>query len=173
MPALRTLRDALPLAMDARGLAVERPTGFARLSSVPLWSLWHLPFDTGASRRLRGGLPEAVLEGFRWRHRSVVLIALRDQSEGNPFLSAFLQRSNERAIARSVSVFSGGQFASTSLGGAAYYVGTLSPWGQMNWFYAEVPWLLVPSVAMLCLFCATALRAMLRRRARRRIQNLV
>jgi cellulose synthase (UDP-forming) len=121
-----------------------------------------------------GGLPDALLEGVEWPRdssHSVVLIALRDHSIASRFLSVFLKRSQSSDIAQSVSVLHGADFTSYRIGDDVYRVGALSLWVRFSIFFSEFPWMVVLAMLFVCFLMAAILRAMLRRRARSRLNG--
>jgi cellulose synthase (UDP-forming) len=103
--------------------------------------------------------------------RSVVIVALRDNSVVPTFLSVFLKTSQSSDISQSVSVLHGKQFVSYRIGNDVYRVGSISPWIYLNMLFSEFQWLMAVCTIILCFLMATIVRATLRRRARARLQG--
>ena len=121
-----------------------------------------------------GGLPDALIEGLQWpsdSNRSVVVMALRDHTVVPVFIDTFLKSSQSSDIDQSVSVLHGNKFSSYRIGNDVYHVGTLSPLTRLNILFSEYPWLVVLCVIVFCVLMAALIRAILRRRARVRLQG--
>jgi cellulose synthase (UDP-forming) len=119
-------------------------------------------------------LPDALIEGIEWpsgSNKSVVLIALRDHTVVPNFINVFLKYSQSSDIEQSVSVLHGMRFVSYRIGNDVYHVGSLSLWVRLNMLFSEFPWLVVISTVLFCILIAALIRAMLRRRARVRLQG--
>jgi cellulose synthase (UDP-forming) len=101
----------------------------------------------------------------------VVLVALRDKSVVPNFLNVFLKTSQSSDIQQSVSVLHGTHFVSYRIGDDVYRIGSLSPWIRLNMLFSEFPLLVVISIFVFCVLMAALIRAMLRRRARARLQG--
>jgi cellulose synthase (UDP-forming) len=87
------------------------------------------------------------------------------------FLSVFLKTSQSSDVSQSVSVLHGSRFVSYRIGDDVYRVGSLSLWIQLNMLFSDYQWLMVVSTMVFCFLMATIIRAMLRRRARARLQG--
>jgi cellulose synthase (UDP-forming) len=98
-------------------------------------------------------------------------MAVRDHAAIPTFLTAFLKNSQASDIAQSVSVLHGSKFVSYRIGDDAYRVGSISLWTRINMLFSEFPWLIVVTCLVVCFILATFFRAMLRRRARTRLQG--
>ena len=121
-----------------------------------------------------GGLPDAMIEGIEWPRgsgRSVVVIALRDQSVTPKFLNVFLKTSQSSHISQSVSVLHGDEFTSYRIGNDVYHVGSIPWWTWLAEIFSTYPWLIVLCAIFICVLLAALVRANLRRRARVRLQG--
>jgi cellulose synthase (UDP-forming) len=168
--AIAKVSDNLPVKVSSAGLKIEDTQGFF----ANAW--WKVPssdrVESGKLEISNGVLPDALVEGIQWPShsgRSVVVIALRDKSVVPNFLSVFLKYSQSSDISQSVSVLKGERFVSYRIGTEAYNVGSLSPWIQINLLFSRFPWLPVAFAVFVCFLMAVLLRAILRRRARRRL----
>jgi cellulose synthase catalytic subunit (UDP-forming) len=172
--AIAKVSDDLPVKVGSNGLKIEDTHGFF----ANAW--WKVPSsDSGESGKLEdfgGALPDALVEGIEWPRgsgKSVVLIALRDKTVTASFLSAFLRDAQASDISQSVSVLKGDRFVSRRVGNAAYTVGSLPRWIQVNLRFQQYPWLPAAVAVFVCFLMAVLLRAALRRRARRRLLGVV
>jgi cellulose synthase (UDP-forming) len=172
--AIAKVSDNLPVKVSSGGLKIEDTQGFF----ANAW--WKVPsFDRNESGTLEitgGALPDALVEGIEWPRgsgKSVVLIALRDKSVAPNFLSVFLRDAQSSDMAQSVSVLKGERFVSYRIGDEAYDVGSLPWWIQINLRFRQYPWLPAVVAVFVCFLMAVLLRAVLRRRARRRLLGVV
>jgi cellulose synthase (UDP-forming) len=101
----------------------------------------------------------------------VVVVALRDAEASANFLSAFLENSQSSDISQSVSVLHGARFASYRIGSDVYRVGNIPLLARVTIVLTEFPWLIVLVVAIFCFAMAARIWAMVRRRARARLQG--
>jgi cellulose synthase (UDP-forming) len=171
-PAINSLAGSMPVGVDANGMHIRDVRG---LFDRAAWGRVFRP-DTAAGGELAtsGGLPEALIEGLEWpagSSRSVVMVVLRDQAVVPIFVSAFLKTSQSSAIAESVSVLNGGQFSSSRIGTGLYRVGENSLLQRLTRTLQQFPWLIALVAVIFCFLIATLLQAMLRRRARMRLQG--
>ncbi len=173
-PALSKLNPSLPVMVDGSGLHIQDTQGFFAPLQHAWWKVRSSDRIQSGQLETAGGLPDALIEGIEWpsgSNKSVVIVALRDHTVVSNFLSVFLKYSQSSDISQSVSVLHGSRFASYRIGNDVYKVGSLSPWTQANMLFSEYPWLIVFSTLFLCFLIAGLLRAMLRRRARARLQG--
>jgi cellulose synthase (UDP-forming) len=170
-PALQVLGSSLPAEVTQNGLLIHdthslfAPSGWwqGRASSQP--ASGELAAD--------GGLPDALIEATEWpvrSTRSVVAIVVRDDAMIPGFLAALLANSQGTAISQSVSVLHGEQFSSYRMGNAAYRVGRISLVMGIETVFQDAPWLVAIVTVIFCFLMAAILHAMLRRRARLRLQ---
>ena len=173
-PALNKLQGSLPVKFDSTGLRVQDTRGFFSGLQQAWWKVRSSDHVQTNQLETEGGLPDAMIEGINWpsgSNRSVVVIALRDQSVVPKFLNVFLKTSQSSHISQSVSVLHGDDFTSYRIGNDAYHVGSLSIWRQLKEKFSEYPWLLVLFFFVICVLMAALIRATLRRRARVRLQG--
>jgi cellulose synthase (UDP-forming) len=172
--AIAKLSDDLPVKVSSGGLKIEDTQGFF----ANAW--WKVPSsdrnESGTLEISGGVLPDALVEGIEWPRgsgRSVVLIALGDKSVAPSFLTVFLKSAQSSDMSQSVSVLKGERFVSYRIGDEAYHVGSLPWWIQVNLRFQQYPWLPGAVAVFVCFLMAVLLRAVLRRRARRRLLGVV
>ncbi len=173
-PALATLSSALPVRVDSSGLHIQDTQGFFAPLQHGWWKVRSSDHVQSGQLETSNGLPDALIEGLEWprgSNRSVVLIALRDKTVVPSFLNVFLKTSQSSDIQQSVSVLHGTHFVSYRIGNDAYRVGSLSWWIRFNMFFSEYPVFVVITTVIFCILMAALIRAMLRRRARTRLQG--
>ena len=83
----------------------------------------------------------------------------------------FLKTSQSSDISQSVSVLHGARFTSYRIGNDAYNVGSLSLWIRLNMFFERYQWLMVITILGSCFLMAVAIRIILRKTARSRLQG--
>ena len=172
-PALTRLKDALPVKIDGGGLRIQDTQGFFATMQHAWWKVRSSDHVQSGQLETEGGLPDALIEGIEWpkgSSRSTVVIALRDHNVVPNFINVFLKRSQSNDIQDSVSVLHGTAFTSYRIGNDVYRVGSLSLWVRVNMLFSEFPWLVVISTLIFCILMAALIRALLRRRARARLQ---
>lgn len=175
-PALSRLSPSLPVGVDTSGLHIQDTQGFFSSVERAWWKVRSSDHVQSGQLETEGGLPDALIEGLEWPRgskRSVVLMTVRDGSTIPNFLSTFLKSSQSSDVSQSVSVLQGPKFVSYRIGGDVYRVGSLSPWIHINILFSQFPWLVVVVAFLLCFVMAMLLRAMLRARARRRLEVTV
>lgn len=173
-PALGRLKDALPVQVDGSGLHIQDTQGFFASVQHAWWKVRSSDHVQSGQLETAGGLPDALIEGIEWpsgSNRSVVMVAVRDHTAIPNFLSVFLKTSQSSDVSQSVSVLHGQRFVSYRIGDDVYHVGSLSLWTRLNMLFSEFPWLVVVIGMIVCFLMAALIRAMLRRRARARLQG--
>jgi cellulose synthase (UDP-forming) len=173
-PALSTLNPSLPVVVDGSGLHIQDTQGFFAALQHAWWKVRSSDRIQSGQLETAGGLPDALIEGIEWpsrSHRSVVVLALRDHTVTSNFLSVFLKNSQSSDISQTVSVLHGDRFVSYRIGNDVYWVGSLPWWTRLNMLFSEFQWLMVIATMVFCFLMAAILRAMLRRRARARLQG--
>jgi len=173
-PALTKLNPSLPVMIDGSGLHIQDTQGFFAPLQRAWWKVRSSDRIQSGELETAGGLPDALIEGIEWpsgSNRSAVLVVLRDKSVVPNFLTTFLKTSQSSDIAQSVSVLKGKRFVSYRIGNDVYWVGSLSIWIRLNMLFSELQWLMVVSAMIFCFLMAAIVRAMLRRRARARLQG--
>ncbi len=173
-PALGTLGSALPVRVDSGGLHIQDTQGFFAPLQHAWWKVRGSEQVQSGQLETTNGLPDALIEGIEWprnSNRSVVVVALRDKTVVPSFLTVFLKTSQSSDIQQSVSVLHGNHFVSYRIGNDVYRVGSLSWWIRLNMLFSEFPWIVVIATVIFCILMAALIRAMLRRRARARLQG--
>jgi cellulose synthase (UDP-forming) len=173
-PALAKLQGALPVQVDSNGLKVQDTRGFFAGLQNAWWKVRSSDHVQTNQLETAGGLPDAMIEGIEWPRgsgRSVVVIALRDQSVTPKFLNVFLKTSQSSHISQSVSVLHGDEFTSYRIGNDVYHVGSIPWWTWLAEIFSTYPWLIVLCAIFICVLLAALVRANLRRRARVRLQG--
>ena len=173
-PALGTLSSALPVRVDSGGLHIQDTQGFFAPLQHAWWKVRGSEQVQSGQLETTNGLPDALIEGIEWprnSNRSVVVVALRDKTVVPSFLTVFLKTSQSSDIQQSVSVLHGNHFVSYRIGNDVYRVGSLSWWIRLNMLFSEFPWIVVIATVIFCILMAALIRAMLRRRARARLQG--
>ncbi len=172
-PALNRLNASLPVVIDGSGLHIQDTQGFFAPIQHPWWKVRSSDHIQSGQLETAGGLPDALIEGMEWPSgsgRSVVVIAMREHTIAPAFLTSFLKTSQSSDISQSVSVLHGSQFVSYRIGTDNYNVGSISAWAYINLLFSRYPWLVVVGAFIVSFFLATLLRAVLRKRARARLQ---
>jgi cellulose synthase (UDP-forming) len=173
-PAINRLNPSLPVMVDGSGLHIQDTQGFFAPLQHAWWKVRSSDRVQSGQLETAGGLPDALIEGMEWpsgSSRSVVVVALRDRTVVSNFLSVFLKSSQSSDVSQSVSVLHGERFVSYRIGNDVYRVGSLSWWIWLNMLFADYQWLMVVSTIVFCFLMAAILRAMLRRKARARLQG--
>ena len=173
-PALGRLNQWLPVFVDGSGLHIQDTQGFFAPLQHAWWKVRSSDHVQSGQLETAGGLPDALVEGIEWPSgsgRSVVVMAVRDQQSIPSFLTNFLKSSQSSDVSQSVSVLHGTRFVSYRIGNDVYHVGSISAWTWMNLLFSQYPWLVVIAAFIICFLLATLLRAVLRRRARVRLQG--
>ena len=172
-PALQMLNSVLPVGVDESGLHIHDTKGFFHGAENAWWRVRSSDHVQTGELETVGNLPDALIEGAEWprgSQRSVVVVLLRDPAAAENFLESFAQNSQTFAISQSVSVLRGASFSSYRIGDEVYRVGQISLPARAGIMLAEFPWMMVLLAAIFCFLMATLLWAMLRRRARARLQ---
>ena len=171
-PAIGKLNQDLPVTLDVGGIKVKDTEGFFQPMHGAWWKIRSDRTADGVLTTV-GGTPDATIEGIEspWSSgRSIVVIALREESTAEPFASAFLHDSQSSDISRSVSVLRGNRFESFQVGSTVYHVGNI-PWLMaLRLWFMQYPWLVVILILLICFLMASWSRLWLRRRARVRLQ---
>jgi cellulose synthase (UDP-forming) len=173
-PALQKINKVLPVAIDSNGLHIQDTEGFFAPLQNAWWRVRSSDHVQSGQLETAGGLPDALIEGIEWpsgSNRSVVIMALRDHNVVPNFINVFLKWSQSSDIGQSVSVLHGTRFSSYRIGSDIYRVGSLSLWVRLNMLFSEFPWIVVAVTIGFCFLMAALIRAILRRRARIRLQG--
>ena len=112
------------------------------------------------------GRPQAVRAAQAGRPAS----AATNLSAGN-FVQTFQQNSQTPVISQLASVLHGTNFSSYRIVDEVYHVGSIALHARAGMVLAEFPWMIVLLAVIFCYLMATLLWAMIRRRARARLQS--
>ncbi|HEU5342389.1 UDP-forming cellulose synthase catalytic subunit [Edaphobacter sp.] len=170
--AISRLNPSLPIMADGSGLHIQDTQGFFSQFQHAWWKVRSSDRVQSGQLETSGGLPDALIEATQWPNRSghsAVLIVLRDTSEVPAFVTSFFNSAQSSDISQTVSVLHGTRFASYRIGNVVYGVGSLSVWVRINIFFARYPWAMAAVIALCCILLAILARAVLRRRARARL----
>ncbi len=173
-PALQTLNSALPVGVDASGLHIHRTKGFFHGPENAWWRVRSSDHGQPDELETVANLPDALIEGAEWprgSQRTVVVVLLHGPAAAGKLLAAFSRNSQSPAISQSVSVLHGASFSSYRIGDEVYHVGQMPLLLRADIMLAEFPWMIVLLAAIFCFLMATLLWAMVRRRARARLQT--
>ncbi|WP_245536188.1 UDP-forming cellulose synthase catalytic subunit [Terriglobus roseus] len=172
-PAFAALRDNLPIAVDADGVHAKAMDTY--LTRAQRW--WYqitrqtLP-DQDFARDT--GLADSVIEGIQSPYatdRSLVAVAMRDDSVEPMFADLFLERSQSSDISRTVSVLRGNRFLSYDLNVARYHVGNISWYTGMRIWLTQYFFILLIGVALCAMILSRWLRDSLQKRADERLSS--
>jgi cellulose synthase (UDP-forming) len=177
-PAFAPLDSIMPVALVARGIQVRPATGFqaaiGRVQKLVLdkWNtlIGKPPIDDLSSV---AGAPDVLVEEAgspASPDRSIVMVALRQDSDADPFASAFLDRSQTRDMTGPVSMLIGGKLQSYPMAGARYHIGEASPYVRLRIWFGESYLLLLLAVTPLTLLVALWTYGWMARRAQERLK---
>ncbi len=153
-PAFTSLDSLLPVTLDANGVHVKEARGYSSYVSTAedFVSHWWSKLLGNAERQGQpsneAGIPQAMVEEIESpssSDRSIVMVALRQDSAEDTFADVFLDRSQSTDIAGSVSVLQNSKFASYTMDGKSYHVGSISAYAMMRIWLTQyfLPLLLV------------------------------
>ncbi len=171
-PAFTALRDSLPVTLDPDGVHVK-PAGTYLSQAQQLW--YRLTRQTPSDAQLArdASLSDAVIEGIQSpyaKDRSLVMVALRDDSVEPFFSELFLDRSQSSDISQKVSVLRGSRFLSYDVQVPEYHVGDISWYTAMRIWLTRYSWALLLAVTLCTLILATWVRNYLQRLAESRLR---
>jgi len=180
------LQSLLPVAFDNGSLTVQqKPDTLTRIGRQ-LRGWLHLPAqlfpDTApltSADAIPTALPPALIEGTESPFtpgRSLVVVALRDDTAEPAFTDAFFDRSQSSDIAGPVSLLTSdadaaSHFLSYTVDTPGYHIGTISPYARMRIWLAENFAVLLLIVAVLSLILARWIREYLEDRAAARLAH--
>jgi cellulose synthase (UDP-forming) len=173
-PAIGRLNPSLPVGIDGSGLHIQDTQGFFAQLQHAWWKVRSADRVQPSQLEITGSLPDALIEGIEWpsgSNHSVVVIALRDKDVVANFLSVFLKTSQSSDVSQSVSVLHGSRFTSYRIGNGVYHIGSLSLRVRLQMLFEDYQLLMVITILGFCFLIAIILRAMLRKRARYRLQG--
>jgi len=102
---------------------------------LPLWSKYFGSSDSEGRPSNANGAPDAMVEEVvspSSPDRTIVLIALKQDSAGDPFAGVLLDRSETGDITGSVSLLRNSRFESFSFASRNYHVGSISWYAMMR-----------------------------------------
>jgi hypothetical protein len=140
--------------------------GLAQTAGSLMGNLWRSNKRTATN----GGLATGVV--------SILLLAmlagamLRGAATVPNFLAAFLANSQSSAISQTVSVLRGARFASLRIGSGNTMAGKIPSLARATIVLSEFPVLIVLVLAIFCFAMAALIWAMVRQRARARLQGI-
>jgi len=172
-PFFANLNRVLPLPFDADRFYPRSQTS-AWSPLVQRWNrLLRQPDEIGEMTR-DTELPAGVIEGMESPFasgRSLVLVALEEDTAETPFFDAFFERAQSSDIHGSVSVLRGGRFVSAKVPTTGYHLGVISWYAQMRLLMTEHFVMLLLGVSLASLILAAWVREYLERRAQIRLQH--
>jgi cellulose synthase (UDP-forming) len=177
-PAINSLDAMLPVTFDANGVHTkpsQASNAFVSLikqASAPWWSKLFGGADSEGKPSNTSGVPDALVEEIMSPSspdRSIVLIALRQDSAADSFAGILLDRSQSRDITGSVSLLRNSRFDSYSIDGRSYRVGSISRYAMMRIWLTQYFLLLLLAVTVCSFVLAYWARGWLARRANERL----
>jgi cellulose synthase (UDP-forming) len=178
-PAINSLDGVLPVTLDANGVHTKPPlrsASFLESINTEPSTLWSRLFGNANPAGLpsnKDGAPDALIEEIKSPaspDRSIVVIALRQDSSADNFAAVLLDRSQSRDITGSASLLRNSRFDSYSIDSSSYHVGTISWYAMMRIWLTNyfLPLLLV--VTALSFLLARWTFGWLARRANERLE---
>jgi cellulose synthase (UDP-forming) len=140
-PAINSLDAVLPVTLDANGVHTKplpRSASFLESINTEPSTLWSRLFGNANPEGLpsnKDGVPDALIEEIKSPaspDRSIVVIALRQDSSADNFAAVLLDRSQSRDITGSASLLRNSRFDSYSMDSRSYHVGVISWYAMMR-----------------------------------------
>ncbi|WP_263351799.1 UDP-forming cellulose synthase catalytic subunit [Acidicapsa acidisoli] len=178
-PAFRSLNAILPVAFESDGIHLEKKqdviTVLSSLEAMPArwWSKLNKDPVKPELPSNASGMPDALIEEIKSPSsldRSIVVIALKDNTSADAFATVLLDRSHSGDIAYSVSLLRNSAFESYPVDVATYHVGNISSYAIMRIWLTQHFMLLLISVTLLSFLVAIWTREWLSQRARERLK---
>jgi cellulose synthase (UDP-forming) len=181
-PAFAPLDSIMPVALSASGIQVRPAAGFRAaigraqtLVRTLVLDKWNTLAGKPPINNLStvAGVPDVLVEEARSTaspDRSIVMVALRQDSSVDPFASAFLDRSQTRDMTGPVSLLIGSKLESYPVGAARYNIGEASPYVRLRIWFGESYLLLLCAVTPLTLLVALWTYGWMARRAHERLK---
>ena len=169
--AFATLDSRLPMTFDSDGIHVRHSTSWLD-SLKQQWKNLLPHHSDGQEPSNDDVVPSAIVEGIESPFgvgRSLVMVALRDDSAEDEFASTFLDRSQSSDVAHTVSVLRGGHFTSYALETSAYSLGDVSRYTLMRIWLSRYFWLVIPVLLFFSLVIASWTQEYLTRRGEHRL----
>jgi cellulose synthase (UDP-forming) len=177
-PAFQSLGNIMPVALDASGIQVKPAAGFqASIGRVQTAVLdkWNALVGKPPLNDLSNvaGAPDVLIqetESPASHDRSIVMLALRQDSSVDAFASVFIDRSQTRDMSGPVSLLIGSKLESYPVTGARYHLGEASPYVRLRIWFGESYLLLLFAVTPLTLLVALWTYGWMARRAHERLK---
>jgi cellulose synthase (UDP-forming) len=177
-PAFASLDSVMPVALGARGIQVKPEQGYQAMigrvqnSALNKWnSLLGKPPVNDLSTV--AGVPDVLIQEAMSpasRDRTIVMVALRQDSSVDPFASVFLDRSQTRDMTGPVSLLIGSKLESYPMAGARYHIGEVTPYVRLRIWFGESYLLLLFAVTPLTILIALWTYGWMARRADERLK---
>jgi cellulose synthase (UDP-forming) len=177
-PAFQSLDTIMPVALSASGIQVKPATGYETIIG-PVRNLalnkWNalLGKPPIADLSTVAGVPDVLVQEAMSPaspDRSIVMVALRQDSSADPFAAAFLDRSQTRDMNGPVSLLIGSRLQSYPAAGARYHIGEVSDYVGLRIWFGESYLLLLLAVTPLTLLVALWIYGWMARRAHERLK---
>jgi cellulose synthase (UDP-forming) len=185
-PAFASLGNIMPVALDAGGIQVKPQQGYqaaiGRVQNLVLdkWNalIGKPPIDNLSTL---AGVPDVLVQEAMSPaspDRTIVMIALRQDSSVDPFASVFLDRSQTRDMTGPVSLLIrsglgsglGYRLQSYPVAGERYHIGEATPYVRLRIWFGESYLLLLFAVTPLTLLVALWTYGWMARRAHERLK---
>jgi cellulose synthase (UDP-forming) len=158
-PAFKSLDALLPVTMDSSGVHVKPAQGamayaYGLQTAANNWwaQLRGNPVVEDAPAHV-AGVPGALMEEIESPaspQRSIVVVALKQDSSADNFASVFLDRSQSGDITGTASLLLDSGFVSFPMGGSKYHAGDLSWYATMRtWFFQHFLLLLLACAGLI------------------------
>ena len=177
-PAFASFDSFMPVALGASGIQVKPQQGYlamiGRVQNIAL-DKWNSLLGKPAINDLStvAGVPDVLIQEAMSpasRDRTIVMVALRQDSSVDPFASVFLDRSQTRDMTGAVSMLIGSKLQSFPVAGARYHVGEATPYVRLRIWFGESYLLLLLAVTPLTLLIALWTYGWMARRALERLK---
>jgi cellulose synthase (UDP-forming) len=177
-PAFASLDSVMPVALSASGIQVKPATGYQaiidRVQSLAL-SKWNalLGKPPIADLSTVTGLPDVLVQEAMSPvspDRSIVMVALRQDSSVDPFAAVFLDRSQTRDMNGPISLLMGSRLRSYPISAARYHIGDASDYVRLRIWFGDSYLLLLLAVTPLTMLVAFWTYGWMARRAQERLK---
>jgi cellulose synthase (UDP-forming) len=181
-PAFQSLDTIMPVALSASGLQVKPAIGYqaiiGRVQNLAL-NKWNSLLGKPPIPDLStvAGVPDALVQEAMSPvspDRSIVMVALRQDSSVDPFAAVFLDHSQTRDMNGPVSLLigsgPGSRLQSYPAAGARYHIGDASDYVRLRIWFGESYLLLLLAVTPLTLLVALWTYGWMARRAHQRLK---
>jgi cellulose synthase (UDP-forming) len=177
-PAFQSLDSVMPVALSASGIQVKPATGYQaiidRVQNLAL-NKWNSLLGKAPIPDLStvAGVPDVLVQEAMSPvspDRTIVMVALRQDSSVDPFAAVFLDRSQTRDMNGPVSLLMGSKLQSYPASGARYHIGEVSDYAGLRIWFGESYLLLLLAVTPLTLLVALWTYGWMARRARERLK---